>query len=111
TKQLAVRVDDWPRAHLVDDSVLSLMRRPALAYRGKLFNFEPSELEQVVIERQGGRKVALTQTGSKWRMTAPAAAAVDATKATQLADALVKLEPVEYLSEDVNPAEVASKYG
>jgi hypothetical protein len=111
SKQLAVRVDDWPRAHLVDDGVLSLMRRPDLAYRGKLFNFGPSELEQVVIDQKGGKKVALTQTASKWSMTVPAVAPVDAAKATQLADTLVKLEPVEYLSEDAKPAELESKYG
>src|SRR5262245_55622807 len=98
-KQLLVRVDDWPRAHRVEDGVLKLLRRPALAYRGRLLDFAVADVGQLVVE-QGGKKLALSQDDSKWRMTAPAAVEVDPGKATQLADTLGKLEPAEYVTEN-----------
>lgn len=103
-KKLSVRVDDWPRAHVVEDSVLAVLRRPALAYRGKLFDFAVADVASLVVEQKDGR-IAFTQRDGKWRMTAPAALDADATKVGPVAESLRNLEPSEYVSENPTPEE------
>src|SRR5262249_20373068 len=59
-KQLLVKVDDWPRVEVADDSAWTTIKRPALAYRGKLFDFDLARVDQVTIEQEG-KKLSLTQ--------------------------------------------------
>jgi hypothetical protein len=108
--QLLMKVGDWPRTHRVEDSVLARLRRPALAYRGKLFDFTPTDVTKLVIE-QKGKKLALEQADGKWRLTLPAPAEADATKAGQLAETLAKLEPTEYVAEGPPATDLETTYG
>ena len=56
-KKLAVQVAGWDRVNLVDDAVLKLIDRPALAYRGRrLFDTAELKLETVAVEKDGGRR-------------------------------------------------------
>lgn len=109
-KQLLVKVGDWPRVHRVDDGLLPLVRRPALAYRGKLFDFTPGDVEKLVVE-QKGKKLALEQTNGKWRLTLPAVSEADAARASQLAEVLARLEPTEYVTEKPSAADLEGRYG
>ncbi len=109
-KLLRIKVDDWPRIELADEAVLPLIKRPALAYRGKLFDFALGDVQQLLLE-QDGKKIVLAQGQNNWQMTMPATADADAGKVGQLLTALTKLEPIEYVAEDASAADLETKYG
>lgn len=110
TGRLLVKVDDWPSIHQVEGDVLPVVRRPALAYRGKLFDFALGDIVKLVVE-QKDKKIALEQAGGQWRLIAPAAADVEAARVGQLTDVLSKLEPTEYVTEDPTAEDLKGLYG
>ncbi len=118
-KKLAVQVTGRARVNLVDDAVLKLIDRPALAYRSrKLFDTVGVKLETLTVKRDTGDTFALTgapkkapATGTAWSLTQPIAMAADESKADQLANTLSRLEVVEYVDDAAKPEDVEKKYG
>jgi hypothetical protein len=109
-KKLYVRAGEWPRVNAVDDSVVSLTKRPALAYRGKrVLDFALGDVAGIEVKR-GGESVVLKQDKGRWKLTAPAAADADAGKASGLAGGLGTLEAAEYVNDAPKPDEL-EKYG
>ena len=113
-KKLALRVDDWPRVNVVDDALVKLIDRPALAYRGRsVFDLAGKELEQIDVQR-GDEKYTLKNVGKvgpKWELTAPVQAEADAAKAATLAGDLVGLNVAEYIAEEAKPEDLDKLYG
>ena len=118
-KKLAVQVIGRDRINLVDDGVLKLIDRPALAYRSrKLFDTVDVKLETLTVKRDNGDTFALTgspkkvpATGTAWNLTQPIPMAADDSKADQLANNLSRLEVVEYVDDAAKPDDIEKKYG
>ncbi len=118
-KKLAVRVAGWDRVNLVDDAVLKLIDRPALAYRGRrLFDTAELKLETVAVAKDGAPAFAVAkkpkpapEVGEAWRLTRPVEAEADDAKASQLAGDLSRLEVTEYVDDAPKPEDVDKKYG
>jgi hypothetical protein len=109
--KLALRVDNWPRINLVDDSVLKLIERPALAYRGRhVLDFSSSDLAKIEVQRAGG-PYTLEQVKGTWKLAAPAQADIDSFKANQLAGDLGRLEVVEFLPDSLAASGASAKFG
>jgi hypothetical protein len=110
-KKLYLMVDDWPRINAVEDSLESLVERPAVAYRGKrVFDFVASDLARMEIHR-GSDTYTLERTSDGWRLSRPVAAEADTLKADQLAGSLGSFEVLDYVDESPRPAELQSRYG
>jgi hypothetical protein len=109
--KLYVKVEDWPRVNAVEEALLPLVQRPALAYRGRrVLDFVAGDVDTIQV-RRGGETVALKQNEGKWRLAEPAAGDGDESKAFQLADDLGRLEAVEYVRESAKPDELGPEYG
>jgi hypothetical protein len=109
-KKLYIRPGDWPRVNAVDDSLVSLAKRPALAYRGKrVLDFAIGDVAGIEVKR-GAETIALKQEKGRWKLTAPAPADADAGKAGGLAGNLGTLEAAEYVNDAPKPDEL-ERYG
>jgi hypothetical protein len=109
--KLAVQMEGWPRVNLVDNAVVALLKRPALAYRNRrVLDFTPTDLARAEIQR-GGEKYVLEQEKGTWRLTAPVKAEAEATKAERLAEDLGRLEAVEYVANAPKEDELENQYG
>jgi hypothetical protein len=107
-KKLDVRVAGRERVNIVDDAVLALADRPALAYRGRrVLDFESGQIARIDI-KQPKESFALQQDEGNWRLTAPVMAVADKVKASSLANDLGRLEAVEYVNDAPKPADLAS---
>jgi hypothetical protein len=110
-KKVYVRLDGWDRVNAVDDSVVSLVKRPELAYRGRrVLDFLASALDGIDIER-ANEKVSLKQDKGAWKLTAPTQADADSIAAGQLASSLGNLESTEYVSEAPKSEDLDKLYG
>jgi hypothetical protein len=110
-KKLYVQVAPWPRVNVVEDDVLKLAQRPALAYRNRqVLDFAASDLAKIEVQR-GGETFTLEQDKGTWRLTAPVKAEVDLAKAFQLAGELSRLEVVEFVAEKATPEQLEKDYG
>jgi hypothetical protein len=110
-KKLYVQAVGWPRVSAVEDAVLPLAQRPALAYRGRrIFDFGTSDVDTVKVQR-GDETVALKQADGKWRLTEPVAGDADESKTGQLAGDLGGLEAVEYVSDAARADDLEKLYG
>lgn len=111
TKKLYVQTDGWPRVNAVDDSLLSLAVRPALAYRGKrILDFASTDLEAISI-RRGTQTIALQRDKGSWKLSAPLQAEMDAGKASGLVAALAALEALEFVADAPSAEELEKQYG
>jgi hypothetical protein len=111
TKKLYVQTVGFPRVNAVDDAVLPLVERPALAYRGRrVLDFLAGDVDSIQVQR-GDEKVALKQADSKWRLTEPVAAEADDSKVSVLAGDLGRLEAVEYVRDSVKGDDLEKLYG
>jgi len=109
-KKLYVRAGDFPRVNAVDDSLTSLAKRPALAYRGRrVLDFAAGDVDRIEVKR-GGETVALKQEKGAWKLLGPAAADADAVKAGMLAVSLGTLEAAAYVK-DAPDAKELDGYG
>jgi hypothetical protein len=109
-KKLYVRAGNWPRVNAVDDSLVSLAKRPVLAYRGRrVLDFVTGDLQQVEVKR-GSETIALKHDKDKWKLLTPAPIDADATKAGGLASSLGNLEAAEYVNDAPKPDEL-ERYG
>jgi hypothetical protein len=110
-KKLYVQADDWPRINAVDDALDGLVRRPAVAYRGRrIFDFLAPDLAKLEIERAGG-KYTLERSKDGWKELLGKPIDADTLKVDQLATTLATLEADEYASEAPKPDELGSQYG
>jgi hypothetical protein len=110
-KKLYVQADDWPRIDAVEDSLDALVRRPAVAYRGRrIFDFLAPDLARVEVQRSAG-KYTLERSKDGWRVVLGKPIDADTLKVDQLATTLSTLEAVEYASEAPKPDELGPQYG
>ena len=111
-KKLAVQLAGWPRVNLVDDAVLKLVDRSALAYRSRrLFDTAEAKLTGITVKRDSGDPFALVQQGSKWVLTQPVNTDADPAKAAQLTGDLGRLEAAEFVDDAPKPEDLDKKYG
>jgi hypothetical protein len=110
-RKLYVQADDWPRINAVDDALDALVRRPALAYRGKrVFDFSTSELAKLEV-RRGTDAFAMERTRDGWRLVSPVKADADAGKVDRLAGDLSSLEVLEYVNDAPKADQLEVQYG
>jgi hypothetical protein len=110
-KKLYVVAEGWPRVNSVEDSLDALVRRPAVAYRGKrVFDFAGPELAKLEV-RRAGQAYTLEHANGRWRLVSPVAAEADGPKLDQLATTLGSLEVVEYVDEAPRPEDLHATYG
>jgi hypothetical protein len=109
-KKLYVRSGDWPRINAVDDGLVSLAKRPALAYRGRrVLDFVAGDLDRIEVKR-GSETIALKRDKGQWKLLTPAPIDADAAKAGGLAGSLGNLEAAEYVNDAPKPDEL-ERYG
>jgi len=110
-KKLYVQVAGWPRINAVDDSILKLVERPALAYRNRrVLDFSTADLAKLEIQR-GKEAYTLEQANRSWQLASPVQVKVDQSKADQLAGDLSRLEATEFVTADAKPADMEKIYG
>ena len=106
-----VSLEGIPRINAVEESLLKLVERPALAYRSRrVLDHPASELAKIEVKRENG-PYTLEQVKDSWRLAAPAQADIDAAKVSTLANDLARLEAVEYVSERATPDALDRLYG
>jgi hypothetical protein len=109
--KLYARMDGWERINSIEDSVLKLVERPALAYRSRrVLDFSTADLAKIEVKR-AGEQFTLEQTKGTWRLATPVQADIDSSKVFQLADDLGRLEAVEYISDAPTPKDLDQSYG
>jgi hypothetical protein len=107
-KKLYLQVAGWERINAVDDSLATLVNRPAIAYRGRnVLDFFPGDLAKVEVKR-GDETYTLAKENANWRLTQPVSASVDAAKVDKLTGDLGRLLVVEFVSEDPKEEELAN---
>ena len=106
-----VRVEGWPRVNAVEDSLMTLVRRPALVYRSRrVLDFAATDLAKIEV-RHGKETFVLDHAKDAWRLESPVHADADAGKTGQLASDLGRLEAVEFISDEPKQSELDSQYG
>jgi hypothetical protein len=110
-KHVYVRTDGYERINAVEDSVLPLVERPALAYRSRrLLDHASSDVARIEVKRPN-ELFALEQVNGSWRLAAPEQGDVDSSKVFQLANDLGRLEAVEQIAETAAPQALDQTYG
>lgn len=110
-KRLFVRADTWSRVNLVEDTLLPLVERQPLAYRGRrVLDFAVADVDRIEVQR-AEEKYQLKQAKGTWSLTAPVAADADGEKARQLANDLSLLEAIEYVASSPKPEDLDQAYG
>ncbi len=99
-KKLYVRTEGWPRINAVDDSLVSLAKRPALAYRGRrALDFTTGDVAKIEVKRPG-ESLILEQDKGAWKLLGATATPADAGKVGALAGSLGSLEVSEYVKDN-----------
>jgi hypothetical protein len=110
-KKLYVQADNWPRVNAVEDSLDALVRRPAVAYRGRrIFDFLAPDLASLEVERAGG-KYTLERSKEGWKVALGKPVDADTLKVDQLATTLSTLEALEFASEAPKADELGPQFG
>ena len=98
-KHLYVTTGKWPRINVVEDGLDKLVRRPALAYRGKrVLDFTAGDLAKLEV-KHGDNTFRLEKDKEEWKLSAPEAVPADADKARKLVADLAGLSVVEYVTD------------
>lgn len=106
-----VRVDGWPRINAVDEAILPLIQRPALAYRSRrILDSAARDLARIDIRRDKD-SYSFEQIKGTWKQIAPVAAEVDSGKVSSLADDLANVEAVEYVADNPKADDLDKLYG
>jgi hypothetical protein len=93
------------------DKLTSLVKRPALAYRGRrVLDFSTAAVDTVEIDR-AGEKITLKQDNGAWKLQTPSPADADGIKAGQLAGSLSRLEAAEFINDNPKADELEKVYG
>ena len=124
TKKVPVQVAGWARVNLLDDAIVKLVERPAVAYRSrkqydtaelKLTKFDVTETKRVLDKDADKLLLELASKpgdqGLEWELVKPVATKADSGKVVKLVDDLTRLEAVEYLDENPSETDLAEKYG
>ncbi|MBI3409911.1 MAG: DUF4340 domain-containing protein [Planctomycetes bacterium] len=107
-KKLYVAVDGWPRVNAVDDSLLKLVERPAIAYRNrKITDVAVADLSKIEIQR-GDKNFTLEKDKDNWRL---GKAELEKTKVEGLVRDLAKLEAVDLVSDHPKDEDLDKLYG
>jgi hypothetical protein len=110
--KVPIQVAGWPSVNRVENSVVKLIDRPALAYRGRrLFDTAEATLQAITVTPADGPAFAVAKSGDDWKLTQPVAAEADASKTARLADDLSRLEVTEYVDDAPTPEDLETKYG
>jgi hypothetical protein len=110
-QKVYVRVEGVSRVNAVEDALVKLVQRPALAYRSRrVLDHARGDLARVDVEGKGGR-FSITQDKGLWQLAEPVVADVDSAKVSELANDLARLEVVEYISETATPDALDRLYG
>lgn len=109
--KLFVQVAGWPRVNAVEDAVLKLVERPALAYRGRRVLDVPSTEVAKVEVRRGDEAFTLEKGKKDWELTAPVKAEADSTRADQLARELARLDAAEFVTDEPKKEDLDKVYG
>jgi hypothetical protein len=106
--KVPVQMVGWPRVSKLDEQLVKLLERPALAYRGRrLFDVSASKIESLTIERDAER-YQIVSTAQAWNLVVDKnQAPADVAKASKLADDLSRLEALEYVTETPTPEQLA----
>lgn len=111
TKKLYVQVAGWPRINAVDDSLLKLVERPALAYRGRgLFDFAAADIDRIELAGPN-QTLVFKKDKDDWRLEKPVKMGADAGKIDQLLADLGQLSAVEYITNSPKPEDLDQIYG
>ncbi|MCI0741208.1 MAG: DUF4340 domain-containing protein [Gemmataceae bacterium] len=110
-EKLYVHVQGQERVNAVEDSLLKLLERPAVAYRNrKVLDVAAADLSKLEIGR-GGETFTFAQEKDKWRLVAPMQSDVDSGKVSRLAGELSRLEAVEFVSDTPKAEDLDKLYG
>jgi hypothetical protein len=109
--KLYVRVDGWPRVNQVNDELLKLVARPALAYRNRrVLDLAAADLNRIEIAR-AGEKYAFEKVGADWKLAIPVKSDIDSARVASLADDLAKIEGIELVSDAPKEEDLTKVYG
>jgi hypothetical protein len=101
----------WDRVNEVEDSIIKLAERPALAYRSRrVLDFSSSDLARIDVQRRS-ESFSLEQVKGTWQLAKPVRAEIDASKASQLVGDLSRLEAVEYTAPEPKAGDLDKQYG
>src|SRR5262249_51354294 len=110
-KKLYVQTDNWPRVNAVEDSLDALVRRPAVADRGRrIFDFLAPDPASLEVERAGS-KYTLERSKEGWKVVLGKPIDADTLKVDQLATTLSTLEALEFASEAPKADELGPQFG
>lgn len=111
-KKQYASVAGFPRVNRVDDSLASLVARPAMAYRGKrVLDLVADDLSSITLFRKVGQVEFKKTEAGKWVFAQPGNPSLDDPKVAQLASSLAAMEALEFVEENPSAADLNSKYG
>jgi hypothetical protein len=106
-KKVNVRVAGRDRVSVVNEDILKLAERPALAYRGRrVLDFDTTAVASIEVHNEK-EQFRLEHANDEWKLTAPAKAPADKNKAGDLAFDLSRLEATEYVNDAPKPEDLA----
>ncbi len=112
--KLLVKVKGWPRIDVVDDQIVRLIERPAIAYRGRrLFDVGEARIDKITVQQGKDETYTLKEKPgltTTWMLTKPVQVAADTAKVSQLAGNLRDLEVTDYINDNPQPEDL-TKYG
>lgn len=109
-KKLLIGLKDGNRVDKVDDSLVKLVRRPALAYRESLLELEKDKLASIKVN-QKEKTLTFIKEGENWKLTTPVKTEINTAKVNLLTTALEDVEPVDFVTEKVTPEDLDKVYG
>jgi hypothetical protein len=109
--KLFVRLADWPRVNVLNDDLVKLLDRDALAYRRRrLLDQAGADLAKIEI-RRGADSFAFERKEGVWSQTAPSPAKIESDKVEQLAGDLARLETAEFVVNEPKGEELDKSFG
>ena len=112
-KKIALAVAEINRINEVDDAVVASTSRESLAYRDRKISMPPLATIQTLRLFGPGSKdpVTLQKDKESWKLTSPAATAVDEGLVSQLTSALSSLEAADWIRESADKPALEKEFG
>jgi len=112
-KKIAVAVAGINRLNEVDDAVVATATRESLAYRDRKIPMPSlASIQTVRLFAPGSREpVTIQKDKESWKLTTPAATAVDEGLVSQLTSALSSLEAGDWIRETADKSTLEKEYG
>lgn len=106
--KLYVKIDGRERVNVLDQSLLKLVERPAIAYRNrKILDLAVADLNKIEITRSG-ESLVFEKIKDQWSL---GKADVEDTKVESLVRDLARLEAVDLVADDPKEKDLAEVYG